>query len=252
MGQSTTVATAFTAIMMIAGVTILITTAVSGFSIITQAIDSRVDATQTIVHERMTFTGWKLDDAQTLRLNVTNAGETSMTLREFDKFDMIVTYIEAGATRSEWLALNQEASSGDYWKIVRVFFNGAEGDQVNPMVLTTPVSGNWDHGETIELLVHIDAVSPTYSYVVYSTPNGVTASTDLTLSYQSGTTSIASGSVFVEVSHNLGRVPVNIQVTPRNEITGICFWVSDVDSDSFRINLSLSEAGAIGFYWRIE
>jgi len=252
MGQSTTVATAFTAIMMIAGITILITTAVSGFSIITQAIDSRVDRTQIIVHERMAFTGWKLDDAQTLRLNVTNAGETSMTLREFDKFDLIATYLEAGATKSEWLAFNQVASSGDYWKINRVFFNGAEGDQVNPMVLTAPVSGKWDPGETIELLVHIDAVNPTYRYVMYSTLNGVTVSTGLTLSYQTGTEIITSGDVFVEVSHNLGRVPTNIQVTPRSEITRPGFWVSDVDSDSFRVNLSWSEASDIGFYWRIE
>jgi len=252
MGQSTTVATAFTAIMMIAGVTILITTAVSGFSIITQAMDSRVDRTQIIVHERMAFTGWRLDDPQTLRLNVTNTGETSMALREFDKFDVIVTYLEAGATKSEWLAFNQGASSGDYWKINRVFFNGDEGDQVNPMVLTQPVSGNWDPGEAIELLAHIDAVNPTYRYVTYSTLNGVTVSTGLTLSYQTGTTSIVTGDVFVEVPHNLGRVPTNVQVTPRNEITGPGFWVSDVDSDSFRVNLSQSEAGDTGFYWRIE
>jgi archaellum component FlaF (FlaF/FlaG flagellin family) len=252
MGQSTTVATAFTAIMMIAGIAILITTAVSGFSIITQAIDSRVDKTQIMVHERMAFTGWRLDDAQTLRLNVTNAGETSLALRDFDKFDLIVTYLEAGVTRSEWLAFDQGASSGDYWMVNRVFFNGAEGDQVNPIVLNSQVSGNWDPGETIELLVHIDAVSPTYRYLMYSTLNGVTVSTGLTLSYQSGTASIASGSVSIVVPHNLGRVPVNVQVTPRNNMTSPSFWVSNVDSDSFTVNLSQVEPEDIGFYWRIE
>jgi archaellum component FlaF (FlaF/FlaG flagellin family) len=252
MGQSTTVATAFTAIMMIAGVSILITTAVSGFGIIASGITDQTDKTSILVNERLEFTGWKLDDSQTLRLNVSNTGETSLTLRNFDKFDCIVTYIEGGATSSDWLAFSQAASSGDYWKINRVFLNGVQGDQVNPMILTTPISGNWDPQEVLEILMHVDAMNPTIQYVLLSTMNGVMASTDLYSAYEIGSATIISGTRFVDVSHTLGRVPVNIQVTPRDEIAGANFWVSDVDSDSFRVNVGASLPGDAVFYWRIE
>jgi len=252
MGQSTTVATAFTAIMMIAGVSILITTAVSGFDIISGAITDRVDESDVAVNERMEFTGWRLVDPQTMRLNVSNAGETSLRLRDFDKFDCIVTYSDGGATVSEWLAFNQFAPSGDYWRINRVFFNGAQGDEVNPISLAGSLSGNWDPQEVLEITVHLDAAGPSFSYLMLATVNGVKASTGFTLSYELGSATITTGATYVDVQHSLGRAPSNVQVTPRSDISATVFWVSGVDSDGFRINLGSSLPIDALFYWRVE
>jgi len=251
MGQSTTVATAFTAIMMIAGVSILITTAVSGFDIISGAMTSQVDESNVAVNERMEFTGWGLVDPQTMRLNVSNTGETSLRLRDFDKFDCIVTHSEGGAPTSEWLAFDQSASAGDYWKINRVFFNGAQGDELNPITLT-PLSGNWDPQEVLEITVHVDAASPSFSYLILATVNGVKASTGFTSPYELGSATITTGSTYVDVQHSLGRTPANVQVTPRSDITATVFWVSGVDSDGFRINLGSSLPIDAVFYWRAE
>jgi len=252
LGQSTTVATAFTAIMMIAGVSILITTAVSGFGIIASGITEQTDKTSILVNERLEFTGWKLVDPQTLRLNVSNVGETSLTLRDFDKFDCIVMYTAGGASSSEWLAFNQAATTGDYWKINRVFFNGAQGDEVNPISLSGTVSGNWDPQEVLEVQVHVDAVDPSFRYVIMSTVNGVKASTGFTLSHETGSATISAGDTFVDVQHSLGRTPSNVQVTPRTDTSSTVFWVDGVDSDGFRVNLGASLPGDAVFYWRIE
>jgi len=251
MGQSTTVATAFTAIMMIAGVSILITTAVSGFDIITGALTSQVEKSNVAVNERMEFVGWRLSDPQTLLLNVSNAGETSLTLRDFNKFDCIVTYSEGGALSSDWLGFDQAASTGDYWKVSRVFFNGAQGDEVNPISLI-PLSGNWDPQEVLEIAVHVDAASPSFRYLILATVNGVKASTGFTLSYELGSATIPTGGTYVDVQHSLGRVPANIQVTPRSNVTSTVLWVNGADSDSFRINIGSSLPIDAVFYWRIE
>ena len=74
MGQSTTVATAFTAVMIIAGVSILVTSTVSSFGVISRGIDSMVSQNEAMLNEDMEFVSWRLLDSQTLRANVTNTG----------------------------------------------------------------------------------------------------------------------------------------------------------------------------------
>ena len=183
MGQSTTVATAFTAVMIIAGVSILVTSTVSSFGVISKGIDSMFSQKEAVLNMDMEFVSWRLLDSQTLRANVTNIGETSIRLRDFDKMDCIVTYTESRASDSTWVPYVQAGDAGSYWKINRVFFNGQEGDEVNPMKLTAPVYGGWDPSEKIEIQIWLKDSNPSFQYVTLVTPDAVKASTDLYMEY---------------------------------------------------------------------
>lgn len=252
MGQSTTVATAFTAIMIIAGVSILVTSTVSSFGVISKGIDSMVSQNEAVLNEDVEFTSWRQVDSQTLRINVTNTGETSIRLRDFDKMDCIVTYTESGTRDSTWVPYMQTGNTSSHWRVNRVFFNGQEGDQINPMKLTDPVYGGWDPWETVEIQIWLDASNPSFQYITLVTPDAVKASTDLHMDYETGTATVTAGSTYIDVAHNLGRTPENIQATPRVDMSGTAFWVSDVDSSTFRINIGSSLGVDAPFYWRIE
>jgi len=252
MGQSTTVATAFTAIMIIAGVSILVTSTVSSFGVISKGIDSMVSQSEAVLNEDMEFVSWRLVDAQTLRANVTNTGETSIQLRDFDKMDCIVTYTVSGTRNSTWVPYVQAGDTGSHWKINRVFFNGQEGDEVNPMKLTAPVYGSWDPCEKIEVQIWLEDPDPSFQYVTLVTPDAVKASTDLYMEYEAGVATVTRGSDYVDVAHNLGRTPKNVQVTPQVEITNSIFWVSNVDATHIRINIGRNLGFDVPFYWRIE
>jgi archaellum component FlaF (FlaF/FlaG flagellin family) len=251
MGQSTTVATAFTAIMIIAGVSILVTSTVSSFGIISRGIDSMVAQNEAVLNEDMEFTSWSLLDSQTLRLNVTNTGETSIRLRDFNKMDCIVTYTASGTRNSTWVPYVQAGDASSYWNVTRVFFRGVEGDEVNPVKLTVPVYGSWDPRETLEIQIWLEDINPSFQYVTLVTPDAVKASTDLYMEYEVGIATVTTGSTYVDVSHSLGRTPKNVQATPQVDL-GTNFWVSDVDSSNFRINIGSSLGFDAYFYWRIE
>lgn len=252
MGQATTVATAFTAIMIIAGVSILVTSTVSSFGVISKGIDSMVSQSEAVLNEDMEFVSWRLVDSQTMRANVTNTGETSIRLRDFDKMDCIVTYTESGTRNSTWVPYVQAGDTGSYWKINRVFFNGQEGDEVNPMKLTAPMYGGWDPCEKIEVQIWLEDSNPSFQYVTLVTPDAVKAFTDLYMEYETGVATVTMGSAYVDVAHNLGRTPKNVQATPGVELVGTTFWVSNVDSSTIRINIGSSLGFDAPFYWRIE
>jgi archaellum component FlaF (FlaF/FlaG flagellin family) len=251
MGQSTTVATAFTAIMIIAGVSILVTSTVSSFGVISRGIDSMVSQSEAVLNEDMELASWSLVDSQTLKVNVTNTGETSIRLRDFDKMDCIVTYTVSGTRNSTWIPYVQAGDTGSHWNVTRVFFNGQEGDEVNPMKLTAPVYGGWDPRETLEIQIWLEVINPSFQYVTLVTPEAVKASTDLYMDYEVGAATVTTGGTYVDISHSLGRTPKNVHVTPRVDL-GTNFWVSDVDSSNFRINIGSSLGFDAYFYWRIE
>ena len=252
MGQSTTVATAFTAVMIIAGISILITSTVSSFGIISEGIDSMVAQNEAVMNEDIVFASWRLVDPQTLRANVTNTGETSIRLRDFDKMDCIVSYTASGVSNSTWVPYTQAGDTVSHWNVTRVFFNGKEGDEVNPMKLSSPVYGGWDPRETVEIQIWLEDANPSFEYITLCTPNAVKASTDLSMEHEVGVAVVTTGNTYVDVSHDLGRTPKNVQVTPQSDLGGTSFWVSDVGTSSIRINIGSSLGVDASFYWRIE
>ena len=251
MGQSTTVATAFTAVMLVAGVAILITSSLSSFELITGAISDQIEVNEVVVAESCRFTGYVDVSSNTARLNLTNDGETRIPLRKFNKVDLILTYTSSGESETVWVPFNQDGGIETHWKVNRVFFRGSQGDVVSPMKLTVPVAGVFDPTETVEIELFLVVASPTFEYVSLSTPSGASATTSFTMEMNTGLTVVHVGDLFVDVSHGLGRVPVNVQVTPRGEVVG-GFWVGDVTSGGFRVYLGAVQGGDVSFYWRAE
>jgi len=60
--------------MIIAGISILVTSTVSSFGVISKGIDSMVSQNEAMLNEDTEFVSWRLLDSQTLRANVTNTG----------------------------------------------------------------------------------------------------------------------------------------------------------------------------------
>jgi len=250
MGQSTVIASAFTAIMFVAGVSILIMSTVSSFSAVSDAISVQAQQTDVLLHERVEFGFWTLDDANTLRINITNTGDTVMMLNEFENVDLLVS-LNNGSETTRWVEFDQDGSSGDYWMINRVFFRDSEGDLMNPMKLTVPIHGGWDPLETIELSVNLVEADPTFKYLTFITANGVQAHSSLTVDLDYGRATIASGTPSTTVDHDLGRVPVTIQLTPATDIKQE-YWVVSWTNTSFVFRLSSNPNQDTDFFWIVR
>ena len=250
MGQSTVIASAFTAIMFVAGVSILIMSSVSSFSTVSDAISVQAQQTDVLLHERVEFGFWTLDDANTLRINITNTGDTVMMLNEFEKVDLLVS-LNNGSETTRWVEFDQDGSSGDYWMINKVFFRDSEGDLMNPMELTVPIHGGWDPLETIELSVNLVEADPTFKYLTFITTNGVQAHSALTVDLDYGKATLPSGNPTVTVYHDLGRVPVNIQLTAASSITR-GYWTESWTNTSFVIRIATNPPQDTDFSWVVR
>lgn len=251
MGQSTVVATAFTAIMFVAGVSILIMSTVSSFGTLSQAITNQVDQTDLVLSERIEFGTWEEIDPSTIQINVTNIGSTSIMLNDFRTMDMILSYNDGIKDQTEWIIFDQTGAADDCWKINNVYFRNEQQDLINPISLIGDVRGGWDPQETLELEISLDVVASSFDYLTMITPVGIQAHCSFTKEYDLGSATISSGTRNVVVSHLLDRMPKSIQVTPGSELNTE-FWVEAVNSDRFEIHLSNNPTSDIVFYWRIE
>jgi len=250
MGQSTVIASAFTAIMFVAGVSILIMSSVSSFSTVSDALSVQAQQTDILMRERVEFGFWTLDDANTLRINITNTGDTIMMLNEFENMDLLVS-LNNGSDITRWIEFDQDASSGDYWMINRVFFRDSEGDLMNSMKLTDPIHGGWDPLETIEISVNLVEADPTFKYLTFITANGVQSHSSLTVDLDYGKATITSGTSSVSVDHDLGRVPVNIQITAASQITRV-YWAESWTNTSFVISIDQAPPENTDFFWEVR
>ncbi len=250
MGQSTVIATAFTAIMFVAGVSILLMTSVSSFDTLAGAITEQSQQNDILLHERIEFGFWTSVDSNTLRINVSNSGDTAIMLSDFDTMDLIVS-LNNGADTTRWVQFDQSGVSGDLWKINRVFFKDIEGDMVNPMRLTGTIFGGWDPEETIELEVSLTEANPTFQYLTLITPNGVQAHSALTVELDYGKVTIPDSDLTATIYHDLGKVPVNIQVTPGGQYEDF-YWTRDWTSTSFVIELKNNPDTDTDFFWQVR
>lgn len=246
MGQSTVIATAFTAILFVAGISILLMTSVSTFDTLAGAITDQAQQNDILLHERVEFGFWTLDDANTLRINVTNTGDTSIMLTEFETIDLLVS-LNNGVDTTRWIAFDQ-GGSGDYWAINRVFFKDAEGDMVNPISLS-PLYGGWDPLETLELSINLVELAPTFQFLSFITPNGVQTHSSLTVELDYGRATLPDSTSSVTVYHDLGRVPVNIQITAGSDANKV-YWVQNWTSTSFDIHTDGNPSNDIVFFWQ--
>lgn len=250
MGQSTVIATAFTAIMFVAGISILLMTSISSFDTLAGAITDQAQQNDILLHERVEFGFWALDDVNLLRINITNTGDTVIMLNEFDTIDLLVS-LNNGLDTTRWVAFEQDGVSGDYWKINRVFFRDEEGDLVNPMRLMSPVYGGWDPLETIEISINLDEVAPTFQFLSFITPNGVQTHSSLTVEIDYGKITVLTTETSVTVNHDLGRVPVNIQVTAGGQYEDFV-WTRDWTDTNFVLELGNNPNSDTIFFWQVR
>lgn len=248
MGQSTVIATAFTAILFVAGISILLMTSVSTFDTLASAITDQAQQNDVLLHERVEFGFWTLDDSNTLRINVTNTGDTSIMLAEFDTIDLLVS-LNNGVDTTRWIAFDQ-GGSDDYWEINRVFFRDTVGDMVNPISLS-PLYGGWDPLETLELSINLVEAAPTFQFLSFITPNGVQTHSSLTVELDFGRVTLLDGVSSVIVYHDLGRVPVNIQITAGSEVNKM-IWVQNWTSTSFVLHSDGNPSNDVVVFWQVN
>jgi hypothetical protein len=79
-------------------------------------------------------------------------------------------------------------------------------------------------------------------------PNGFKTSENSASVVKMGVAVIPEDSTNVIVNHHMGALPRNIQLTPMNLILSP-FWVSDVNSNTFTVNIAEPQKGLSEFYW---
>jgi hypothetical protein len=222
----------------------------SPVSTVSDAISVQAQQTDILLHERVEFGFWTIDDANTLRINNPNTGDTILMLSEFENMGLLVS-LNNGLDTTRWVEFDQDGLSDDYWMINRVFFRDSEGDLMNPMKLTVPIHGGWDPLETIELSVNLGDAGPTFKYLTFITTNGVQAHSSLTVDLDYGKATIISGTSSVTVDHDLGSVPANIQLTAGDSINSE-YWAENWTNTSFIITTSNNTTQDTDFFWEVR
>ena len=245
MGYSTTVAAAFSAMIVLVGVVAIVSTSVSSLETISETIERQVGLSINKLEE-----GCKIDSLLTLnsttfRFNVTNSGQTSIRASDIGTIDVFVSGNSSGVL-IKYLRFNQSGSSSEYWRINRVFFNNSPGDRVNPLDMESLV-GAWDPLEVIEIYCKTSSID-FINYVTIVMPNGFKTSENSASVVKMGVAVIPEDSTRVIVNHHMGALPRNIQLTPMNLILSP-FWVSNVNSNTFTVNIAEPQKGLSEFYW---
>jgi hypothetical protein len=75
---------------------------------------------------------------------------------------------------------------------------------------------------------------------------------DVGLAKNRGTATITAGQTSVVVPHGLIKTPSSIRVSPRTNLAGRSFWVSNIGSSSFTINISATDTVDHVFDWYAE
>ena len=158
----------------------------------------------------------------------------------------MAVYDGAGGRATRWVTYDQDGS-GEYWTVRGVYFDGG-AEIMNPLHFGSSSYGVWDPMETMEMEVHLNAAVSEFESIIITLPGGFRAIQSNTLTSNWGEATIPLGGLTVTVPHGLSGAPKNIQLTPEAQITGT-YWVSNIDSTSFRINFSHKQTVSVSFFW---
>jgi hypothetical protein len=229
---------------------VIISMSLNSIQTITSTTDMKVSQIEQITGQRCRMDAWKISDTSTIALNITNIGENSIRLYDFSSMDIFALYTVNGSDTIDRLQYGVNNSTGDFWELYKVFSNGVEKETVSPMIVASS-SGAWDPGETMEILVHILPISGNVVRITFVMPSGFESSLGVANSILHGTATINAGSHSVVVTHNLGIIPTNVQVTPSSAIQS-GFWVSEITNKTFTINIASLEDHEVNFYWTVD
>ncbi len=243
MGQSTVVAAAFSVIMFVAGLHLLMNASNQGFESLSQVLSQETDNLLEATTQRVGFTGWRRLNSTDLLLNVSNTGEAGFPIRDLEYFTLLATYNDS--TKWTTTHVGYRAGGDSWWRVEEVYYKGAQGDLLNP-VDPEEGTGIWDPGEVLEIRVHILG-SQGFDRVSLSTPSGFTATTTLTLEEEGGSFILGAGQSSTWVEHHLGRTPQAIVVTGTLETDK--YWVSAWNSTHFQLTVKKPKNYDVRFFW---
>ncbi len=112
MGQSTTIAAAFASAIILFGIFMNISTGLKSIESISSTVDQETTQFELLSGQRCKIESWMVLNATTLTLNVTNTGELSIRLPEFDSQEIYVMFSSNGSTRTARLPFNENATAG--------------------------------------------------------------------------------------------------------------------------------------------
>jgi len=246
LGYSTIIAAAFAAIIMLTGLATILTTGITSMDTITSSISEQVATAEEKLGEKCTLGKIVGIDSHTYRVNVTNTGDSLLTVGDFAKIDILAIYEDAFGQATRWMAYDQDGS-GEYWRVRGVYFDGG-AEITNPVSFGGSDYGIWDPMETMEVEVHLNATVTEFESIIITLPGGFRAIQSSAVDSNWGEAAVPSGTFTLTVPHGLTGTPKNIQLTPKVQMAGT-YWVSNINSTSFQINLSHKPGINTPFFW---
>ncbi len=74
----------------------------------------------------------------------------------------------------------------------------------------------------------------------------------INIAADSGAASVTAGLTSLVVAHTLGADIARVQLTPSTDTLGARFWVSNITSSQFTINLNATQVSNVEFHWRAQ
>ena len=174
MGLSTTISTAFFALILISGSAYLIALNMDMMKSTSEPLDNFADIAYIQLSEDCQIDSWNNQTLHTLDLNITNTGDLGIRVFQFNDIDVILSCTTSGGIVNTWLTYDQDKPSSNHWSVSSVFTSGETGDTVNPINLSGNIYGIWDPGETIEIRIYISDDVQSFNFLKISLPYGST------------------------------------------------------------------------------
>ena len=174
MGLSSSVSAAFITLLILTGSAYLVSINLDLMRSTTEPLSEYMETEYTRVAEDCTLDSWVNTSSNSLEVNITNTGETSILVRDLDTIDIILAYRTASGDKVLWLPYDQDGSISSFWNVSGVYTNGNVGDYLNPIRLMGDIHGIWDSGESIEITCVYEDSAIEYYYIKIVLPYGKT------------------------------------------------------------------------------
>ena len=174
MGLSSSVSAAFITLLILTGSAYVVSINLDLMRSTTEPLAEYMESEYTRVEEDCTLDSWVNTGSNSLKVNITNIGETGILVRDFDTIDIIIAYRTASGDKVVWLPYDQGGVASSFWNVSGVYTNGDVGDYLNPISLSGNIHGIWDSGESIEITCVYEESAIEYYYIKIVLPYGKT------------------------------------------------------------------------------
>ena len=176
MGLSTTISTAFFALILVTGSAYIISLNIDMMKTTTEPLETYVDTALYQLNEKCVIDSWNNQTLHTLDINITNTGDEGIRVARLGDLDVIISYTSSGESYTDWISYDQERPSSNHWSIVSVYTDGIQGDTINVINISGETYGIWDPGETLEIRIYLTSDVSSFDSLKFTLPHGSTAS----------------------------------------------------------------------------